>query len=121
MGKPLSIDLRSRLVAAVSEGMSRRGAAERFGVSAASAVRWVDAIKTTGTVEAKPQGGDTRSHRIEAFSAVILAAVAAQKDISLVELAERLRIEHGASFGASTVWRCLDRHGMTFKKNSARS
>jgi transposase len=52
---------------------------------------------------------------------VILRAVAAQKDISLVELAELLRTEHGASFGASTVWRCLDRHGMTFKKNSARS
>ena len=115
------LDLRTRLVAAVSEGMSRRGAAERFGVSAASAVRWVEAVNTTGSVEAKPQGGDTRSHRIEAFSGVILAAVAAQKDISLVELADLLRVEHGASFGASTVWRCLNRHGMTFKKNSARS
>jgi transposase len=80
-------------------------------------VRWVQAVSTAGTVEAKPQGGDTRSHRIEAFSSVILRAVAAQKDISLVELAELLRTEHGASFGASTVWRCLDRHGMTFKKN----
>ena len=100
--------------------MSRRGAAERFGVSAASAVRWVEAINTTGTVEAKLQGGGTRSRRIEAFSGVILAAVAAQKDISLVELAEMLRVEHGMSFAASTVWRCLDRHGMTFKKNSAR-
>ena len=120
MGKPLSVDLRSRLGAAVSEdGMSRRGAARRFGVSAASAVRWVEAVNTTGTVEAKPQGGDTRSHRIEAFSSVILAAVAAQKDISLVELAEMLRADHGMSFAASTVWRCLDRHGMTFKKNSA--
>ena len=121
MGKTLSIDLRTRLVAAVSEGMSRRGAAERFGVSAASAVRWVEAVNTTGSVEAKPQGGDTRSHRIEAFSGVILAAVSAQKDISLVELADLLRVEHGESFGASTVWRCLNRHGMTFKKNSARS
>ena len=121
MGKPLSLDLRSRLVAAVSGGMSRRRAAERFGVSAASAVRWVAAINMTGSVEAKPQGGDTRSHRIEAFSTVILAAVAARKDISLVELAELLRAEHGASFAASTVWRGLDRHGMTFKKNSARS
>ena len=110
MGKPLSIDLRSRLVAAVAGGLSRRGAAERFGVSAASAVRWMQAVVTTGSVEAKPQGGDTRSHRIEAFSSVILAAVAAQKDISLVELADLLRTEHGASFGASTVWRCLDRH-----------
>jgi transposase len=36
MGKPLSTDLRSRLVAAVSGGMSRRRAAERFGVSIVS-------------------------------------------------------------------------------------
>ncbi len=121
MGRPLSVDLRSRLVAAVSGGMSRRAAAERFGVSAAGAVRWVQAVDTAGTVAAKPQGGDTRSHRIEAFSEVILAAVSAQKDISLVELAELLRTEHGVSFGASPVWRCLDRHGMTFEKNSARS
>jgi len=121
MGKPLSIDLRSRLIAAVAGGLSRRSAAERFGVSAATAVRWVHAVNTTGSVQAKPQGGDTRSHHIEAFSGVILAAVGAQKDITLVELAELLRTEHGASFGASTVWRCLDRHGMTLKKNSARS
>ena len=118
LGKPLYLDLRSRLVVAVSGGMSRRSAAERFGVSAASAVRWVEAVNTTGSAAAKPQGGDTRSHRIGAFSSVILAAVAAQKDISLVELAELLRIEHGVSFAASTVWRCLDRHGMTFKKTA---
>ena len=120
MGKPLSTDLRSRLVTAVAGGLSRRAAAERFGVSAASAVRWVRAVSTTGTVEAKPQGGDTRSRRVEAFGTVILGAIAAQKDISLVELAELLRAEHGASFAASTVWRFLDRHGMTFKKNGAR-
>jgi transposase len=73
-----------------------------------------------GSICAKQQGGDTRSHHIEAFAAVILAAVEAQKDISLVELAEMLRMNHGASFAASTVWRCLDRHAMTLKKNSAR-
>ena len=121
MGKPLSTDLRSRLVAAVSGGLSRRSAAERFGVSVASAVRWVHACHTTGSVCAKPQGGDTRSHHIEAFSGVILTAVEAQKDISLVELADLLRTKHGVSFAASTVWRFLDRHAMTFKKNSARS
>jgi transposase len=121
MGKPLSLDLRSRLVAAVATGSSRRAAADRFGVSAATAVRWVHAANTTGSICAKPQGGDTRSHRIEAFAAVILAAVEAQKDISLVELAEMLRADHGASFAPSTVWRCLDRHAMTLKKNSARS
>ena len=116
MGKPLSIDLRSRLVAAVAGGLSRRAAAERFGVSAASAVRWMHALNTVGTVEAKPQAGDTRSHRIEALRDVILDAIEAQKDISLVELADLLRIEHRATFAASTVWRFLDRHGMTFKE-----
>ena len=121
MGKPLSTDLRTRLVTAVAGGLSRRAAAERFGVSPASAVRWVQAVNTTGSVQAKPQGGDTRSCRIEAFREVILGAVQVQKDISLVELAEMLRTRHGASFATSTVWRFLNRHGMTFKKNRARS
>ncbi len=40
MAKPLSEDLPSRLIAAVEGGRSRRGAAERFGVSVASAIRW---------------------------------------------------------------------------------
>ena len=75
-------------------------------------------VNTTDTVEAKPQGGDTRSHHIEAFRDVILGAIEAQKDISLVELAELLRTDYGASFAASTVWRFLDRHGMTFKNRA---
>jgi transposase len=120
MGKPLSEDLRSRLIAAVDGGLSRRAAAERFGVAAASAVRWVRAWQATGATRAKPQGGDKRSHRIEAFRDIILAAIERQVDITLVELADMLRREHGASFAPSTVWRFLDRHAMTVKKNGAR-
>jgi transposase len=120
MAKPLSEDLRSRLVAAVEGGMSRRAAAARFGVAASSAVRWVRAWRTTGRTRARPQGGDKRSHRIEAYRDLILAAIDAQVDITLVELAELLRREHGASFAPSTVWRFLDRHAMTVKKNGAR-
>jgi transposase len=37
MSKPLSVDLRERVVAAVDGEMSRRKAAERFGVSISSA------------------------------------------------------------------------------------
>lgn len=40
MGKPLSMDLRSRALAAVDEGVSCRAAARRFGVAAASAVEY---------------------------------------------------------------------------------
>ena len=121
MGKPLSTDLRSRVVSAVVGGLSRRASAVRFGVSVTSAIRWMAASTATGTIEPKPQGGDTRSRRIEAFRDVILAAVEAKKDVSLVELADLLHTEHGVCFHPSSVWRFLDRHAVTFKKNSARS
>ena len=41
MGSPLSEDLRVRVIQAVEEGASRPQAAERFEVSASSAIRWV--------------------------------------------------------------------------------
>jgi len=120
MGKYLSGDLRSRVIAAVAGGLSRRSAAERFGVGVASAIRWVREWHATGATCAKPQGGDQRSQRIEAYRDVILGAIDAQVDITLVELADMLRRDHGASFAPSTVWRFLDRHAMTVKKNGAR-
>jgi transposase len=120
MAKPLSEDLRIRLIVAVEAGMSRRAAAERFGVAVASAIRWVGAWRATGATGAKPQGGDQRSYRIEASKDVILARIDVQVDITLVELADWLRTEHGTAFAPSTIWRFLDRHDMTFKKNGAR-
>ncbi|MDQ1231544.1 transposase [Sphingomonas sp. SORGH_AS 879] len=49
MGKPLSMDLRSRALAAVDEGMRCRTAAVRFGVAAAKVIRWHDQRRSTGT------------------------------------------------------------------------
>ncbi len=59
-----------QLIVAVEAGMSRRAAAERFGVAVASAIRWVGAWRATGATRAKPQGGDQRSYRIEAMTAL---------------------------------------------------
>jgi len=120
MAKTLSQDLRARLIEAVEGGTSRRAAAGRFKVGVATAIRWVREFRATGATAAKPKGGDQRSHRIEAYRNVIFGAVEAQVDITLVELAELLEREHGASFAPSTVWRFLDRHRLTVKKNRAR-
>jgi transposase len=120
MAKPLSEDLRWRLVAAVEGGLSRRAAAERFGVAPASAVRWVRQWRATGALGAKRQGGDKRSARIEAYREIILAAIEERVDITLVELAQMLREQHDAIFAPSTIWRFLDRYAMTVKKNSTR-
>jgi transposase len=121
MAKPLSEDLRIRVIRAVEGGMSRRAAADRFGISAASAVRFFQDWRESGTTKAKQQGGDQRSQRIEEYREVIMAAIEATPDMTLIEIAEMLKSEYGASFAPSSIWRFLDRHGITFKKKRARS
>ncbi len=120
MAKTLSIDLRERLVSAVDGGMTRRSAAKRFGVAASTAIKWVDRWRRTGNVAPQPRGGDRRSERIEAHAEEILALIGETPDITLEELAEHLLEARGLKVDPSTVWRLLDRHGMTFKKNRAR-
>jgi transposase len=115
MAKRLSLDLRERVVAAVSGGMSRRQAAERFGVSPASAIRWCTRQRVSGTPAAKPMGGDRHSGRIEAQAEVILALVAEIRDITLMELQAKLASQ-GHRFGIGTLWRFFDRHAITWKK-----
>ena len=118
MSQTLSQDLRSRVIGAVDGGMSRSAAARRFGVGISTAIRWVREWRITGSRAARPKGGDLRSHRVEAFRELLLSTVEARKDITLVELAAMLERDHGAVFAPSTIWRFLDRHGMTFKKTA---
>ena len=115
MAKALSVDLRHRVVAAVVEGMSRRQAAARFGVSAASAVRWHQRFKASGTVAPSRQGGDRRSGRIEAYGEVILGLVTKTPDMTLAELQAKLK-EHGVRAGIGTLWRFFKRRRITLKK-----
>ena len=115
MARMLSVDLRERVVAAVDGGLSRRKAAERFGVSISSAIRWTSLRRRTGDVRPKRLGGDKRSARIEAHAPVILDLVEAQGDITLAELRTRLA-EQGVAVAVSTLWRFFRRHRITLKK-----
>lgn len=120
MARALSNDLRTRLVSAVEGGMSRRAAAKCFGVAASTAIKWVAQWRRAGHVRPRLQGGDRRSHRLEAYREEILALVDETPDITLAEIAAHLEEGHGVRVAQSTVWRLLDRHGITFKKNRAR-
>lgn len=115
MSRTLSIDLRERVVAAVSGGLSRRQAAEWFGVSPASAVRWCAQTRATGSVAAKPRGDDRLSERIEAQAERILALVAAQDDLTLAEIRAHLAAD-GHRFSVGTLWRFFARHRITWEK-----
>jgi len=118
MGRALSRDLRDRVVAAVEGGVSCRRAAERFGVSAASAIRWRQLALRHGTPAAKPQGGDRRSMKIEDHAAFILKVIEQQADPTLAELRVMLA-ERGVSVSIATLWRFFARHGITRKKRPA--
>ena len=115
MAKTLSLDLRQRLVAAVGGGLSCRQAAERFGVSPASAVRWCALQRVNGSAAAKPRGGDRHSCRIEAQAELIRALVRETCDITLMELQAELA-ERGHRFSIGALWRFFDRHKITWKK-----
>src|SRR5271169_3607814 len=58
MARPYSMDLRERVVQAVDqEGLSRRQAAERFGIGIKTAIDWLRRFRETGSMAAKPMGG----------------------------------------------------------------
>ncbi len=115
MARALSVDLRRRVVAAISEGMSCRQAAARFGVSAASAIRWQALERNGGEIAPRKQGGDRRSGRIEAEAAFILGEVEKAPDITLAELQAKLK-ERGVGAGIGTLWRFFHRRRITLKK-----
>ena len=118
MGQPLSMDLRSRLMAAIDDGMSCRAAAARFGVAPSTAIRWQARRRESGSFAPKPQGGDMRSRRVEARRADILALWEARKDISLDELRVALA-EAGLVVSNAALHRFFVRHGITRKKRPA--
>ncbi len=118
MGQPLSMDLRSRVLAAIDAGMSCRSAAARFGVAPSTAIRWHGQRRDTGRFAPRPQGGDMRSHRIEERREDILAIWDARKDITLDELRDALA-GIGLMVSRVSLHRFFVRHGITRKKRLA--
>lgn len=116
MSKALSVDLRERVIAAIEGGLSCRRAAARFGVSAASAIRWRALSRQTGDVRPGPLGGDRRSGRIEAQAEVILGLLELQPDITLAEI-EAALAERGVSVSSTSIWRFFERRKITLKKS----
>ena len=86
MSKALSVDLRERVVAAIAAGSSCRAVAVRFGVSAASAVRWTALVRQVDSGAPGPLGGARRSAQVEEHAALILHLVGQESDITLREI-----------------------------------
>ena len=118
MGKARSEDLRQRVVAAVVAGASRREAAARFQVGVASAIRWVAMFMETGSVSQRRRVG--RRSPLEAHGDWLLALVATEPDLTLMEIVERLAVELEVKVSEISIRRFFKRRRISFKKNSAR-
>ena len=111
MARAYSQDLRDRVIEA---GTSARAAAERFGIGIATAIVWVRRARE-GEWKARKQGGPARS-KLEAHRAYLLGLIAAEPDITIIEMQARLADAVGVSASVGTIWIFLDRAGLTFKK-----
>ena len=83
MPKAYSRDLRERVITAVETGASRREASERFEVSVASAVKWLQRWYQKRSAAPKPRGGSVSP--LEEFAVEILDLIAQRPDLTLVE------------------------------------
>jgi transposase len=117
MPKPLSDDLRERVIEAVEAGASRREAAESFGLSASSAVKWLQRWRDARSARAKPSGGSTSP--LEKHAKWLLVLVAARPDMTLDEIVTAMRKQRIAG-SRTAVWRFFERHNVTVKKKPAR-
>jgi len=90
MPRPLSNDLRERIIGAVEGGMSCNAAAKVYRTAASTVIKLVQQWKSTGSYEAKPMGG-YRGHKLSEHKELVLKLVAAKPDATLAELGELLK------------------------------
>lgn len=114
MGKPYSLDLRKRVVAAVEGGMSRNQAAKQFGVAISTAIGWMHRVEETGSVEPGQMGG----HKPKAISgdhAVWLSQRIKDDDFTIRGLVAEFA-RRGLKVDYHSVWDFVHAENLTFKK-----
>lgn len=115
MAKPLSMDLRERIVAAVeNEGLSRRKAAARFGVGYATAIEWLKRVRETGSVAPGQMGGH-RPKKIAGEHRDWLIKRCREEDFTLRGLVAELAAR-GLTVDYRSVWEFVHGEKLTHKK-----
>ncbi len=105
MASSYSQDLRDRVIDAVEkEGMSRRAAALRFGVSESSAIKWVRRWRLTGSRAPAGTGGH-RPSALKPHIAFLKQVLAEKPDITLEAIARRLLTEGSVKADSSMLCR----------------
>ena len=117
MAKAYSNDLRARVAGSVLDGRSVRETAELFGVSVASAVKWSQRLRQTGSAAAR-RPDRRRPRSLAGERDWLVARLEAVPDLTLRGLVVELR-ERGVATSYSSVWRIVHEVRLSFKKKDA--
>ena len=110
-----SQDLRTRVLRAWDSGQDAESVAAKYEVSRAWVYRLVQRRRETGSSRPRQQT-KFRRRVLEGQEDRLAALITARPDATLAELREALR----TTAALSTLWREIDRLGLTVKKNGTR-
>jgi transposase len=111
-----SLDLRKRVVRAYDRGIAPDEVAARFEVSLAWVYRLVQRRRETGSIAPRKQTKFRRRTLSVDEEVRLVALINARPDATLAELQHALPTRAALS----TLWRAIDRLGLTVKKNRTR-
>lgn len=111
-----SLDLRKRVLRACDRGVSVVEVAATYEVSPAWVYRLLQRRRTTGSIEPRRQTKFRRRSLSAREDDRLAALITAQPDATLAELQRALP----TTAALSTLWRAIDRLGLTVKKNGTR-
>lgn len=118
MTRPLSNDLRERIVRAVDGGLSRNAAAKKYEVGISTVVNLIRLWRETGSWEPKKVGGNSE-HKLKPHTELVLKILNEKPDITLLDMKARLGKDKIA-VSKSAIDRFLNALGLSYKKNAAR-
>ena len=111
-----SMDLRKRVLRAWDSGMDAESVAAKYEVSRAWVHRLVQRRRETGSIAPRQQTKFRGRALAPAQEQRLGALITARPDATLAELREALP----TAAALSTLWRAIDRLGLTVKKNRTR-
>lgn len=112
---PYSMDLRQRVARAWDAGLAAEAIAGRYEVSRAWVHRLIQRRRETGSLRPRKQT-KFKGRALDGQESKLIALITARPDATLVELRAALP----TSAALSTLWRTIDRLGLTVKKNRTR-
>jgi transposase len=114
--KAYSLDLRQRVVAAVTAGMSRAEALHIFQISQSTLTRYLKRSRTSDSLAARPHAGGPQFAIPSTHYQALTDLVAADPDATLAHLCDAWFQQTGVRVSQATMCRTLATIGLPRKK-----